>query len=178
MGFDELGESQHYRHGCRGAAGDITINGDHVRRPVRDRVASFIDAAVHGAVAAGQDQPRFRYREPGPLKGKLHLAGHGTGHEQYVGVARRCDEIDAEPLDIVDRVRERRAFPFAGVAGSRVNLTNPERPAEDCINLPLKVDNLRGLLRGDAEALGERDDLLFAENIFYDLFKHANSASK
>src|SRR5512144_1640867 len=55
--IDKPGESQHYRHGCRGAARDITVNGDHVSRAVRDCVASFIDAAVHGAVAAGQDQP-------------------------------------------------------------------------------------------------------------------------
>ena len=76
-------------------------------------------------------------------------------------MTRRSDEVDAEPLDVVDRIRKRGAFPLAGIARTRVYVPDPERPLKDCINLSLKVNNLRRLLRCDVEALGKRDDFLF-----------------
>ena len=152
--------------GVGGHPGIYAVHGDHLRRPVRDRIAAFINAAVQRAISARDNNPRLGSREVRPLERQLHLAAYRPGHEQNVGMTRRSHEVDAEPLDVVDRIRQRGAFPLAGIARTRVYVPDPERPFKDCINLSLKVNNLQRLLRGDGKPFREWKGFLFGNQIF------------
>ena len=43
---------------------------------------------------------------------------------------RRSDKIDAEALNVVDGIGERRAFPFAGIARTGIHLSDRKAPSE------------------------------------------------
>ena len=45
-------------------------------------------------------------------------------------MARRSDEVNAEPLEIVDRIVQRRDFDLAAVAGAGIHLADGQRTAE------------------------------------------------
>ena len=68
----------------------------------------------------------------GALQRLAHVLGHGTGHHQHIGMARRGDEAQAEALDVVIGVVERVDFELASVARAGVDLadreTSPEPP--------------------------------------------------
>ena len=49
-------------------------------------------------------------------------------------MTRRGDEVNAEPLDIVDRAVQTGDFNFAPVAGAGVHLADVQRVAEDLVD--------------------------------------------
>src|SRR5260370_14853381 len=59
-----------------------------------------------------------------------HVLGHGPGHEQYVGRARRGNEPEAEALDIVVGVVKRGAFDIESIERYSVDLAYREASAE------------------------------------------------
>ncbi len=67
-------------------------------------------------------------------KREFHIARDRTGDQQHVGMARRGDEVNAEALDVVDRVVQRNDLLLTSVAGARVHLANRQRPAEQALN--------------------------------------------
>jgi hypothetical protein len=60
----------------------------------------------------------------------VHVLGHGTGDQQHVGVARRGDEADAEPLEVVEDVAQRVDLQLTAVAGTGVDLADRKRAAK------------------------------------------------
>ena len=52
------------------------------------------------------------------------------GDQQQVGVPRRGDEVDAQPLDVVERVEQRRDLPVAAVARAGIEVADVERAAQ------------------------------------------------
>ncbi len=67
---------------------------------------------------------------PGPTQRRCHVAGHGAGHHQDVGMLRTRREPDAEAFEIVDRVGKGVDLEFATVAGTGIDLADHERTAE------------------------------------------------
>ena len=53
----------------------------------------------------------------------------GPGHEQQVGVSRRRDDAEPEPLEVVVRARGEGQLVLAPVAGARVDVTDREAAA-------------------------------------------------
>ena len=59
-----------------------------------------------------------------------HAGGDGPGDEQDVGVARRGDDAEAEPLQVDVRARRERQLVLAAVAGAGVDVAERQaRPA-------------------------------------------------
>lgn len=79
-------------------------------------------------------------------------------------------KVHAEPLDVIDRIGEGRALPFAGVARTRIHLPDPERPFKNGMDLLIKVDDLQFLIRRYLELFREPDRLLPADDVLQDFF--------
>jgi len=58
------------------------------------------------------------------------FCGDRPGDGQHVGVARRCDETQAEAFEIVERVAERMQLELAAVAGAGIDMADGERAPE------------------------------------------------
>ena len=93
-------------------------------------VAAGEHAAADRARPDGDDEPRLRHRLVGAPGGLLEVARHDPGHEEQVGVARRGDEVDPEPLDVVVRVEQRGDLPVAAVARAGVEVADVERASQ------------------------------------------------
>ena len=74
---------------------------------------------------------------------EFHVARHGPGHEQHVGVTRRGDEVDAEAFEIIDRAVEAVDFDFAAVARAGIHFADVERAAEHGLDCLLYTSPLR-----------------------------------
>jgi hypothetical protein len=78
--------------------------------------------------------------------------GDRPGHQQHVGVARRSRKLDAETLDVIDRIVERVDFQLASVAGAGVDLADGnERPNT---RLRFHLQHTAMLSRGSPSSLG------------------------
>ena len=73
-------------------------------------------------------------------------------------MARRCDEAQAEPFQIVEGVAERMDLEFAAVARTGIDLADREAAAEPPSHLPVEPDTeLRELIETDlGPGLGQR----------------------
>ncbi len=87
-------------------------------------------AAARGAIADRDHPFRRGRRGVSALQRDPHVVGHRPGHQQHVGVARRGRELDAEALDVIDRVVERVDLQLAAVAGAGIDLADGDRAAE------------------------------------------------
>ena len=65
-----------------------------------------------------------------PFQRLAHVLGHGPGDHQDIGVARRCNKADAEPLDVVIRIVQGMDLKLAAVARASIDLADRETFAE------------------------------------------------
>src|SRR3989338_2714530 len=100
---EEPQEAVEDRRRVRGAAGNVEIDGEGVRRggwvvrAHQDRRTSPERAPADGAGADGNDEPGLRNGVVRFLKGQLHVFRDGAGQENPVRVPGRGDELNAEP---------------------------------------------------------------------------------
>ena len=66
----------------------------------------------------------------GALQCVAHVLGHGTGHHQHIGVARRGNKPDAEALDIVVGIVKGMDLKLASITGASVDFAYRETAAE------------------------------------------------
>ena len=111
------------------------------------------DAAAAPAGADGHHDAWLRSGLVGAPKRNLHVARHGPGDQQHVGMARARDQVDPEALDIVQGIGRRDDLHLARIAASCIDLPHVERPAEPTPN-PI-AQTRRGF--GQAEAWPELD---------------------
>ena len=95
-----------------------------------DGIAAGENAAVEGAAAERHHPFGLGRRALGPLQRLAHVLRDRPGHQQHVGMARRGDEAQAEPLEIVERVAERMDFELAAVARAGIDLADRQAAAE------------------------------------------------
>jgi hypothetical protein len=98
--------------GARRTTGNVQIDGDHLIDGADHGIAALEYAAAATAITHGDDPFRIRRRRIGAFERHLHVASHGTGDEQHIGVARGGDESQTEPLDVVDRIVDGVDFAF------------------------------------------------------------------
>ncbi len=84
---------------------------------------------AEGTVAERSDQTRLRHRLVGGEERLAHAGGDRPGHEQQVGVPRRRDDAEPEPLEVVVRARDEGQLVLAPVAGARIDVTDREAAA-------------------------------------------------
>ena len=84
------------------------------------------DAAAERAVAERGDAARLGHRLVGGEERLAHAGRDRPGDEQHVGVARRGDDAEAEPLEVVVRARGEGQFVLAAVAGAGVDVADRE----------------------------------------------------
>ena len=118
------------RLGPRRAAGDVEVHRDDLLDRPDDGVGVEPDAAAAGAGADGEDQLRRGHGFVGAPEG-LGRGAHGRPlAEHHVGMARRADQLDAEPLDVVVGREDVQHLDVAAVAAAAVGVIHPQRPAE------------------------------------------------
>jgi hypothetical protein len=128
--FEQSKESSQHGHWGGRAAGDVEVDRDNFRDPSNDRVAADEAAAIARAISDCDDPFGIRDGMIGALQGVAHVLGHGPGHHQYIGMARRGNKPEAEALDVVVGVVKRVNFEFAPIARSGVDLAYGETSAE------------------------------------------------
>src|SRR5262245_8867095 len=126
--------------------------------PADNRVAAGKQSAVERTIADRHDPFWIRRRVVRALERLAHVPGHRPGHQQHVGVPRRCDEAQAEAFEVVEGVVERVDLELAAVAGASIDLTNRQAAAEPTPGSAIDARAQLGqrLLAGDRRRLGER----------------------
>ena len=109
----------------------MQIDGNDIRYPAGAGVAVRIKASIEGAGADGDNPFWRRRRSVSPFQRLAHIRGHGSGNQQHVGMARRRDEFQSEPLQIIEWVVQGVNFQFAGVARAGVDLADRQAAAEN-----------------------------------------------
>ena len=128
--FEQSKESsQHGQWGGR-AAGDVEVDRDDFGDPSNDRVAADEAAAIPRTIPYCDDPFGIRDGMIGALQRVAHVLGHGPGHHQYVGMARRGNESESEALDVVVSVVKRVDLELASIARAGVDLAYRQTSAE------------------------------------------------
>ena len=107
--------------------------------------AMTIFGAGHGVVGLAQREP--------------HVLGDRAGDEQPVGVARRGDELDAEPAEVPAHRVQHVDVELAGVAAAGAHLAQLERAAEQLAQLAPRAPR-----RARARWSGRDDQVLAASH--------------
>src|ERR1700736_2550751 len=98
----------------------MKIDRNDLRDPSNHRIAAGKTPTIPGAIPHGNDPFRIGDRMIGALQRFAHVLGHGPSHHQYVGMARRGNEPEAEALYIVVGVVKRVDFELASIARASV----------------------------------------------------------
>ena len=98
------------------AAADVQVDRDDVADGAHHGIASREDPAVSGAIPDRDHPLGIGRRIICALQRLSHVLGDRPGHQQHVGMPRRGDEAQPEPLQIVERVVERVNLQLAAVA--------------------------------------------------------------
>src|SRR4029434_8535596 len=133
--------------------------GYHRGDAAHDRVGAAEDSAVTPAVADSDHEFRIRRRLPSPPECLRQRARHRARHQETIGMARRGDEVHAEPFQVVVRPGEPGDLELAAVAGARVDLPDRERATKEMRDLrgeacadALELAAASGRLGDDARA--------------------------
>ena len=108
----------------------MQIHRHHSANAADDRVGLLEDAAVECAVAHRDDPFRIGGRGPAPLQGFVHIGRHRPGDQQHIGMARRGDKAQPEPLEVVERIVQRVDFQLAAIARAGIDLADRQAAAE------------------------------------------------
>ena len=128
-------ESVENRLGTWGTPRNVDVHRHDTIDPADRGIGSFAeDSAAAATGTDGDHDARLRHRFVGPTQRDLHVAGHGPGHEQQVGVTGAGNQMNAVPLQIVERVGGGGDLHLAAVATPGIDLTDVERTAEAAAN--------------------------------------------
>src|SRR6266536_1888525 len=111
-------------------AWDVNIDGDDGVHAAHCGVVHAEDAAAAAARPDGYDETRLRSSVVGFLERALHVARDGAGHEKHVSVARSCDKVNTEALNVIDRAVEAVDLDLAPIARAGGHFAEGERTAK------------------------------------------------
>ena len=94
----------------------VNIHRKHLVNATQRRVVLAENTTANAAGAHGDHHFGFRHRPIRFQKRELHVAGDRPGHQEHIGMTRRCDEVNAEAFDIIDRIVQGDDLQFASVA--------------------------------------------------------------
>jgi hypothetical protein len=114
----------------RGTAGNVKIDGNHLRDPSNDRVATSEAATIPSTIPDCDDPFWIRDGMIGTLQRFAHILGHWPGHHQHIGMARRGNEPEAKAFDIVVGVVKRVDLKFASITGSSIDFAYGKATSE------------------------------------------------
>src|SRR5258708_4401870 len=128
--FEQRKKTLQHDRWSRGTARNVQIDRNDAGDTSNDRVATGETAAIPRAISDRDDPLGIGDRIIGALQCVAHVLGHGPRHHQYVGMAWRGNEPQAEAFDIVVGVVKCVAFELASIAGAGVDLAYGETSAE------------------------------------------------
>src|SRR5450759_583374 len=128
---------------ARRAAGNVDVDRKDAVDSPGARVTLPDDAPRGRTGSHGDHDARFGDGLDRAMHGDLQVARDRAGDHDAVRVARRGDEVDAEATNVVHRVQESGELPVAGVTGSRIEVTEVQRPAEYPVDLGRGAGGLR-----------------------------------
>src|ERR1700694_686237 len=105
--FEQRKKTLQHSRWSRGAAGNVEVDRDHFGNTSNDRVAARETPSIPSAISDRDDPFRIRDRMIGALQRFAHVFSHWAGHYQYISMARRGHEPEAEAFDIVVGVVKR-----------------------------------------------------------------------
>jgi len=123
---------QAFQQSCRRrrAARNVKINRKDCGYTTYAGIAVGENAAVERAGACGNHPFRGGHRLIGPLQRFAHIPGYRSGSQEDVSMARRGDELQPEPFEIVEGVAERMQLKLARIAGPGVDMPDRQAPAQ------------------------------------------------
>ena len=116
--------------GRRRTAGNVEVDGNHLRDPSYHRIAAGKAATIPGTIPDGDDPFRIGGGMIGALQRIAHVLRYRSGYHQHIGMTRRRNEPETEALDVVVGIVQRMNFKFASIAGSGVDLAYGEAASE------------------------------------------------
>jgi hypothetical protein len=111
------------------ATGNIDIHRDDLLHAAQTGVVLAKDTAAAPASPDRHDQPRLRRGVICLPQGQLHVARYRAGHEQHVGMARRGNKVNAEPLDVIHRAVQPHDLQLATVARPGIHFADVQGTA-------------------------------------------------
>jgi hypothetical protein len=85
---------------------------------------------MNRAVTQGNHEFRIRGLLVDVLQSPLHIHRDRSGHDECVGMARRGGDVNAEPLDVVNRIGQGIHLHLTTVAGTGVHFANRQGLSE------------------------------------------------
>jgi hypothetical protein len=119
---------------ARRATGDVDINREYLIDTAKAGV-SLPEDAPGGAGTYGDHDARVGNGLDRAADGSFKVARDRAGDNDPVRMARGGNEIDAKAADVVYRVQQGGEFPVAGVAGTRVEVAEVQRPTQHLVDI-------------------------------------------
>src|SRR4051794_24964420 len=132
----------------RQAARHIEIYREQTLDTIAYLFMSAIEPARYGACSRRDDQSRLADGLVRHQQGIAHIPRDRAGHEDAVGVSRGGDELDAEPAGIEDDIAQRVGLDLAAVAAPSADLAQPQRAAEQPLQLAVERGDFRHRVAG------------------------------
>ena len=108
----------------------MEIDGNHLRDPSNDRVATGEAATISSTIPDCDDPFRIRDGMIGALQRFAHVLGYRSSYHQDIGMTRRRNEPETEAFDVVIGIVQRVNFKFASVAGPGVDFAYGKATSE------------------------------------------------
>ena len=118
----------------RRAARYLQIHRQDLRGAAHDRVTAPEHAAITGAVANGDDPPRFGRGIVAVLQSCDHVAGYWSSHCQYIRMTRRGGEVEACLLQAIMRAAQGIQLQLATITGACIHMADAEAVAKNTGN--------------------------------------------
>ena len=97
-------------------SGDVNVDGHDVVDASKRGVVLAKDPATDAAGTNRNHDFRFWHSLVSLQKGQLHIPGDRPGDQEHIGVTRRCNKLNAEAFQVIDRIVQGNDFEFASVA--------------------------------------------------------------
>ena len=97
-------------------SGNVNVDGHDVVDASKRGVVLAKDAATDAAGTNRDYNFRFWHSLVGFQQGQLHISCDRPGDQEHIGVTRRCNKLNAEAFQVIDRIVQGNDFEFASVA--------------------------------------------------------------
>ena len=141
---------------CNGC--ELEIHRDGIGHAAHHGIAARKNTAVYCAAADRHHPLRIGGGVVSPQQRLTHVFRHRSRHHEHIGMARRGDEAQAEPFEVIERVCQSVDFELAAVAGTGIDLADRQRAAKAGARCPVDVSGQLGEcgFAGCGRRLGER----------------------
>src|SRR6266404_5289904 len=116
------------------ASRDIDIYRQNFLDPPEGGIILAENAAADAASSNCDDDLGFGRGAERLEQSQFHVPGHRSGNQKHVCMTRRRHEVNAETLDVIDRIVQSDDLELASVAGPGIDLANSQRLPQQLLN--------------------------------------------